>query len=358
MAVILAGGSGTRLWPRSRRRLPKHLLPVAPDGRTLLRHAFERARSLRGEVLVVSAADQRDQILRELPELARAHLLIEPEPRGTGPALALAAIAAERLVPGAVMVSLHADHHLPDQAETTFALLSAAWWAREVPSLVAIGVRPTRPATGFGYVEQGDELPRPSGVPPAALGLMAARGFKEKPDAAGAAAMLRDGRHLWNTGLFAWPARLLLSEFEEHSEETLAGVRAAVAGMEVDPDLWSRVTPGVVERLVLERSSKLGVLPTSLEWSDLGSFLDLYQAATAAGGADGEGNVARGDVLLADSFGTMVDSAAGRLVVVVGASGLVVVDTEDAVLVCPMERVQEVSAVVDELRRRRRTDLL
>ncbi len=358
MAVILAGGSGTRLWPRSRRRLPKHLLPVAPDGRTLLRHAFERARSLRGEVLVVSAADQRDQILGELPELAPAHLLIEPEPRGTGPALALAAIAAERLVPGAVMVSLHADHHLPDQAETTFALLSAAWWAREVPSLVAIGVRPTRPATGFGYVEQGDELPRPSGVPPAALGLMAARGFKEKPDAAGAAAMLRDGRHLWNTGLFAWPARLLLSEFEEHSEETLAGVRAAVAGMEVDPDLWSRVTPGVVERLVLERSSKLGVLPTSLEWSDLGSFLDLYQAATAAGGAGAEGNVARGDVLLADSFGTMVDSAAGRLVVVVGASGLVVVDTEDAVLVCPMERVQEVSAVVDELRRRRRTDLL
>ncbi len=126
----------------------------------------------------------------------------------------------------------------------------------------------------------------------------------------------------------------------------------------MDPELWSRVAPGVVERLVLERSSKLGVLPTALEWSDLGSFLDLYQAATAAGAADGEGNVARGEVLLADSFGTLVDSAAGRLVVVVGASGLVVVDTEDAVLVCPMERVQEVSEVVAQLRRRGRADLL
>jgi mannose-1-phosphate guanylyltransferase len=307
---------------------------------------------------VVSGADQRGQILDELPELTPDRLLIEPEPRGTGPALALAALAAERLAPGAVMVSLHADHHLPDEVETTFALLSAAWWAREWPGLVAVGVRPTRPATGFGYVEQGEELSRLPGVPAAALGLRGAVAFKEKPDAAGAAAMLRDGRYLWNTGLFAWPASLLLSEFQEHSPETLAAVRAAAAGPRVDPELWSQVTSGVVERLVLERSSRLGVLPTALEWSDLGSFLDLYQVAAAAGAADGEGNVTRGEVLLADSFGTMVDSAAGRLVAVVGASGLVVVDTEDAVLVCPMERVQEVSWVVEQLRRRGRADLL
>ena len=306
---------------------------------------------------MVSAADQEQRVRQELPELGAQRLLIEPEPKGTGPALAYAAIVAELLVPGAVMVSLHADHHLPDAAETTAALLGAAWWARELPSLVAIGVRPTRPATGYGYVEQGEELDRPPGLPAAAPPLLRANGFREKPDAAGAASMLRDGRHLWNTGLFSWPARLLLSEFEAHSPEVLAGVRAAVEGLVADTERWSRVPPGVVERLVLERSSRLAVLPTSLEWSDMGSFLDLHQAATAAGAADGEGNVARGDVLLVDSFGTLVDSAADRLVVV-GASGLVVVDTEDAVLVCPLERVQEVGEVVSRLRQLGRIDLL
>lgn len=358
MTVILAGGSGTRLWPRSRRRLPKHLLPLAPDGRSLLRHAYERGRRLGGEVLVVSAAAQRQQIREELPELAGDDLLLEPEPRGTGPALALAALAAQRLHPRAVMVSLHADHQLPDQEETTAALLAAAWWASLVPALVAVGVRPTRPATGFGYVEEGEELPSPQGLPEDVPVLRRALGFVEKPGPAAAAAMLRQGRFLWNTGLFSWPAELLLSELERLAPETLAAVRLAAGAGTVDPEAWGRVPAGVVERLVLERSSRLGVLPTTLGWSDLGSFWDLHQAAIAAGAADPEGNVSRGPSLLLDSFGSLVESAGERLVVLVGVSGLAVVDTPDALLVCPLDRVQEVGEVVRRLGREGRGDIL
>ncbi len=307
---------------------------------------------------MISAAAQRQQILAELPELAPERLLLEPEPRGTGPALAWAALVALELRPEAVMVSLHADHHLPQEGETTAALLAAAWWARELPALVAVGVRPTRPATGFGYVEEGEEFARPAGLPAFAPPLRAAHGFREKPDSETAAAMLRQGRHLWNTGLFAWPARLLLSEMEAFAPAVLEAVRAATGAGRADPARWGKVPSGVVERLVLERSSRLGVLPTSLEWSDLGSFWDLHQAATAAGGADSEGNVSRGPTLLVDSFGSLVESAGDRLIVLVGASGLAVVDTPDALLVCPLDRVQELGEVVRRLEREGRAELL
>jgi len=360
--VVLAGGAGTRLWPRSRRHVPKHLLPLAEDGRTLLRHAFERARLLGGEVLVVSAATQAESVVRELPELAPDHLLLEPEPRGTGPALAWAALEALRLNPDAVMVSLHADHYIPDQEAVTRVLRSAAWWAREGQLLVTVGLRPSWPASGFGYVEMGGELAPATGLPAGILPMWRALGFVEKPDHERAAAMLDAGSYLWNTGLFAWPATLLLAEMERLAPTTLAAVRAAVAtGPSTFPQFaaaWREVAAGVVERLVLERSGRLAVLPTDLPWSDLGSFGDLQRVAIDAGRADAFGNVAQGPAMLLGSEGCFVDSAAGRLVVVLGGSGLAVVDTEDALLVCPLSRVQEVGRVVEQLREAGRTDLL
>jgi len=360
--VVLAGGAGTRLWPRSRSRLPKHLLPLAEDGRSLLRHAFERARLLGGEVLVVSAAAQAEQVARELPELAADHLLLEPAPRGTGPALAWAALEALRLTPDAVMVSLHADHYIPDQEAVVRVLLSAAWWARAGQLLATVGLRPSWPASGFGYVEVGAELAPAAGLPAGVLPMWRALGFVEKPDHERAVAMLDAGSYLWNTGLFAWPAALLLAELERLAPATLAAVRQAVAPRQhPSPQFaaaWSQVPPGVVERLVLERSGRLAVLPTDLPWSDLGSFRDLQRVAIDAGRADTLGNVAQGPALLLGSEGCFVDSAGGRLVVVLGGSGLAVVDTEDALLVCPLSRVQEVGRVVEQLRELGRTDLL
>ncbi|MHB1525993.1 MAG: mannose-1-phosphate guanylyltransferase [Candidatus Dormibacteria bacterium] len=362
VCVVLAGGSGTRLWPRSRQRLPKHLLPLAEDGRSLLRHAFERALLLRGEVLVVSAAAQAEQVARELPELAPDHLLLEPEPRGTGPALAWAALESLRLSPDAVMVSLHADHYIPDREAVSRVLLSAAWWAQLGQLLVTVGLRPSWPATGFGYVEMGGELGRVAGLPESALPMWRARGFVEKPAPAQAVALTNAGTYLWNTGLFAWPAALLLAELERFAPQVLAAVEGAVRAGETSSSqfaaAWGEVPSGVVERLVLERSGHLAVLPTELPWSDLGSFADLRQVAIDAGRVDGLGNVAQGEALLLDSEGCFVDSGTGRLVVILGGSGLAVIDTQDALLVCPLSRVQEVSRVVEQLREAGRSELL
>lgn len=359
--MVLAGGSGTRLWPRSRTAAPKHLSTPAPDGRSLLRHAYDRASRLGGQVLVVTAAQQAAQVLAELPELEPDRMLLEPEPKGTGPALTWAAMRALELRPGAVMVSLHADHYMPDQAATSLALLSAAAWARYSSFLISIGLQPTWAAPGFGYVEAGAELPRPAQLGPA-LALRRGLGFVEKPGSERAQALVDGGRAFWNTGLFAWRAEMLLEEMETYAPEVVASVRDATSGPEQSSggfaDAWSRVPPGVVERLVLERSSKLAVLPAQLPWSDLGSFRDLYQAALSADHGDPRANVVRGDVLLLDSARNYVDAAGKRVVVVVGTEDLVVVDTADALLVCPLARVQDVARVVAELKSRGRQELL
>jgi mannose-1-phosphate guanylyltransferase len=332
-------------------------LPLAPDGRSLLRHAFERARGLGGEVLVVSARDQGEAVSRELPELEKDHLLLEPEPRGTGPALAWAALFAERIRPGAVMVSLHADHHIPD-SQASSVLLSAAWWARQAELLVAVGLRPSWPSPGFGYIAMAEEPSRPRGLPDGVLPLRMAAGFVEKPDPARAREMVDKGTYLWNTGLFAWPARLLLEELARSAPELEAGVRAAVSNPDGFERAWTALPSGVIERLVLERSDRLGVVPSDLRWSDLGSYRDLQNVAIEAGLADADGNVVTGSTLLEDCRECYVDASSGRLVVVLGAEDLAVVDTPDAVLVCPLNRVQEVSRVVARLRQEGRQDLL
>jgi mannose-1-phosphate guanylyltransferase len=327
----------------------------------LLRHAYDRASRLGGEVLVVTAADQAAQVLAELPELEPDRLLMEPEPRGTGPALTWAAIRALELQPQSVIVSLHADHYMPDVSATTDALISAASWARLSPVLISIGLKPTWAAPGFGYVQAGTEIDRPA-LLGRALPLLHGRGFVEKPGTEQAEQLLAGGHSFWNTGLFAWRAELFLQEMETYAPEVASSVAEAVAssvaGSDAFAEAWAKVPQGVVERLVLERSSKLAVLPVELPWSDLGSFLDLYQAAIQAGKSDPRDNVVSGDAIVLESAGNYVDAAGKRLVVVLGVEGLVVVDTEDALLVCPLARVQEVARVVAGLRSSGRLDLL
>ncbi len=374
--LVLAGGSGTRLWPLSREGLPKHLLPLGPGGQSLLRATVERVLPLADAVHVVTAEAQADGCRDALRDCGgEVNVMTEPLARGTGPALGLAVHEVARLDPNGLVASVHADHHVADVDAYRAAVLAAAGWAAATDGLAAVGLTPTAPATGLGYIAVGEPQPPAafvSGVADrwvdqtlvaAAAALPAARaaGFVEKPPLELATAFLAGGDHLWNLGLFAWTGGAFLRELaagDAGLDERLAEVvDARAAGRpEHAANLYASLPTLAVEPLVFERSSRLTVVRAEFGWSDLGSWHDLL--ASRAPERDEPGNVATGDVVLVDAQRCLVDSLGGRCVAVVGARDLVVVDTGDAVLVMPASSSQQVKAVVDELRARQRQDLL
>jgi mannose-1-phosphate guanylyltransferase/mannose-6-phosphate isomerase len=374
--LVLAGGSGTRLWPLSRAALPKHLLPLGPGGATLLRATVERLLPLGAQVRVVTVAAQAAACLDALEGtgLDESSIIAEPAPRGTGPALGLAVREVAAGDPEAVVCSVHADHHVGDDAAYREAVWEAAGWAAATDGLATVGLLPQFAATGFGYVALGEPHPaadwRPP-VSPAPAGLAAAAalpahtaiGFAEKPSLAAAEEFVAGGRHLWNLGLFAWSAAAFERELRAAAPEVDSALAEVVelraAGREEAAAERYRAIPAVaVEPLVLERGARLSVVAASFPWSDLGSWSDLLDARRAVGEGDAAGNVLAGDVLAVGTRGCLVEARGGRTVAVVGVEDLVVVDTGDAVLVVPVQQAQAVRDVVDLLRAEGRTDLL
>jgi mannose-1-phosphate guanylyltransferase len=279
--------------------------------------------------------------------------------------------------PDGVVCSVHADHHVGDGDAYRAAVWAAAGWACATDGLVTVGLTPTEPATGFGYVAVGrihnpEDWSEPRGAggehaalssAASALAAFSAAGFVEKPPRAVAEKYVADHSHLWNTGLFAWTAAAFLRELRAAApvvDDALAGVIEARAGGDENEAgrRYAAIANLAVEPLVLEKTSHLTVVQAGFPWSDLGSWADLLEARREAGEADGGGNVVSGDGLALDSEHCLVDSRGGRLVAVVGASNLVVVDTGDAVLVVPVDRVQGVRAIVERLRREGRSELL
>jgi mannose-1-phosphate guanylyltransferase len=374
--LVLAGGSGTRLWPLSRRSTPKHLLPLAPGGVTLLRATLERVIGLGDSVQVVTAAAQAAGIRSTLDGLGLPAdaVIVEPEPRGTGPALGLAVGLIARDDPDALIASVHADHRVSDTAAYRAAVLASAGWAASTDGLATVGLVPAAPVTGFGYIELGESRdPRgwrpPTGAPQAAataaaaLPAFAASGFTEKPSVAVAQGYLDGGRHLWNLGLFAWTARRFLGELRSADADLAAALAEVVDARAAGDDrtaarLYAAQRAQAVEPLVLERTRRLTVVRAAFGWSDLGSWSDVRDARVADGEGDRDGNMVEGDVIVTASRDCTVLARSGRLVVVAGVEGLVVVDMPDAVLVVPAARSQLVKEVVDKLSTEGRNDVL
>jgi mannose-1-phosphate guanylyltransferase len=351
--VILAGGSGTRFWPLSRKRRPKQLLPLAGD-RPLLLETLDRVRGLvaPADILVVAGKSHATAIRRMLPRLPRANLLLEPAARNTAPAIGWAATRLLARDGDAVLAVLPSDHHIQNVAKFRKLLGTAAALARE-GALVTLGITPRGPETGFGYLRMAKAAGhRPGGA--REVEAFPVEAFVEKPSRETAESYLRSGRYLWNAGIFVFRASVVLAEIHRQLPALARALDAIakVAGTAAEADAVRRWFPKVpaisIDYGVMEKAAApVVVVPADIGWSDLGSFDALSQVRRT----DRAGNLVEGKVILVDCRECVV-LARERPVAVVGGERLVVVDAGDAILVVPRDRVQEVRQVVAELERR------
>lgn len=354
-ATVLAGGSGTRFWPKSRVNTPKQFL-ILQGTQSLLQHTVSRIEPLvpASRIQVVTASHLHQQTLQQLPALVPQNILSEPIGRNTSAAIGLAAIHLVARHPDALMVVLPADHVIPDRLAFCSSVRQAAQVAQHHNILMTLGVHPTYPATGYGYLEAGDTLLTPD----AAAAYRVAQ-FSEKPPADVAARYMTSGRHYWNCGIFVWRAATILEAITTYLPDLWQGLQAYMAVLRAGANAdtlfhhYARLPNISIDYGILERSSRVGVLPVTFAWSDVGSWRSLADLHPA----DENGNVVVGNHLSQDSTGLIVYSP-DQLVATIGLTDLIIVQTHDAILICPKERDQEVRELVQALQQRGQTDFL
>jgi mannose-1-phosphate guanylyltransferase len=347
-AVIMAGGVGTRFWPRSRRARPKQLLSIAGPA-SMIRLTVDRLRPLLDvdHLWVITSAEQADGIRHELPELPPAHILVEPVGRNTAPCIGVAAtVLAAQGAGDETMVVLAADHVIRAEERFRAVLRACDEHLRRHDRLLTLGILPTRPETGYGYIRRGLESHEFAGQP-----FYAVERFVEKPDAATAVRLVESGQHLWNSGMFAWRAHRILAEIGRH----LPAVASALAplGRSWGTAEWAAqfqaayaVCPSVsIDYGVMEKAGDVWVAEVDIGWSDVGSWASLPELRPA----DDAGNVLPEGALALDAARNVVD-VRGRTVVLLGVSDLIVVDEADALLICHRDRAQQVGQIPARLR--------
>jgi mannose-1-phosphate guanylyltransferase len=349
-AVIMAGGGGTRLWPVSRRDRPKQMLPLISE-RTLFQATVQRLVGLfpTERIFVVTVQEQAEKLMEQAPELPAANYLIEPAPRGTASVVGLAATVLQKRDPEAVMVALPADHFIRN-TDLFHLLVRVATEIASKDYLVMLGIKPTSPATVYGYIQRGKRLPEKF-IYPAYQVL----GFKEKPDEKQARQMLASGDHSWNSGMFIWRVETILAEISRQMpnlKSALEKIEAAWGSARQDSVLktvWPDLVNETVDYGILEHAEKLAVLPAGgLEWSDIGNWDSLFDVLVP----DSDGNiVVDGDHIPVDTNNSLVyGNNDNRLIVTIGVDDLVIVDTGDVLLVCHKDQASKVRNVVDHLK--------
>ena len=356
-AVIMAGGGGTRLWPVSRKEKPKQLLPLLGK-ETLFQSTVARLEVLfpPERILVVTVADQAREMRQQVPSIPDENYLIEPAPRGTASVVALAAAVLQKRDPQAVMAIQTADHHIRNKDLFNY-LISTALDVAEKNYLVTLGITPTFPSTGYGYIQQGEPMIGEYKYP-----VYTVKRFKEKPDEATAQELLRSGDHSWNSGMFVWRVDVILAEIQRQMPRLYDAVDAIADSWntpqrdEVVRQRWMDLKSQTIDYGVMEKAERVAVLPAGgLGWSDVGSWDSLFEVLMP----DMNGNVATNAQHLGlDTHNTLVYGTDQRLVVTIGLDDIVVVDAGDVLMICKVDQSQKVRDVVEHLRKHHQDEYL
>ncbi len=356
-AVIMAGGGGTRLWPISRQKHPKHVLPLLGE-RTLFQSTLDRLEGFISpeRTCVVTTAEQEQELKVQAPQLPAANFLIEPMPRGTASVVGLAAAVLAKRDPESVMLVLPADHFIRNRDLFHLVMRVAVQVARK-DYLVTLGITPTFPATGYGYIQRDAALPEQFDYP-----VYRVLHFTEKPDEAKARTMLAGGDHSWNSGMFIWRANRILDEFSRQMPDLKAAldrIGAAWGTSEQEAVIrseWPRLKPETIDFGIMEHATNVAVLPAGgLEWSDVGSWDSLFDVLLP----DEGGNVVvNSEHMPLETHNSLVYSSEKKLVVTIGVDDLIVIDSGDALLVCHRDQAQQVRQVIANLKKSQREEYL
>ena len=349
-AVIMAGGVGTRFWPRSRFKRPKQLLKILDD-KTMIQATVNRLDGLvdQDKICVVTTEPQIEEIKEQLPFLKPENLIVEPKGKNTAPCIGLSAVILKNRDPEAVMAVLPADHRILNEQLFRKVLAAAEVTAAKNNCLVTIGINPTYPSIGYGYIQVNGKVDEISDVD-----IFKVKTFAEKPDLTTAQRFLDSGDFLWNSGMFIWKAKSILNEIEESLPELYDGL------MEIEKYLGTDSQDEVIKKVyctiksisidygVMEQSRRVFVLKGDFDWNDVGSWEEIYEISPH----DQEKNVLIGDHFTRDTRGCLIDSP-DRFIATLGLEDLIIIDTDDALLVCRRDMAQHVKDLVDAIRRKK-----
>jgi mannose-1-phosphate guanylyltransferase len=351
-AVIMAGGGGTRLWPLSRRERPKQALRLSGD-RTLFQLAIDRLLPILPvrNIVVATVASQAEMLREQAPDVPPENFILEPDPRGTASVIGLAAITLRRRSEDGIMACLTADHFIAS-VERFRLVLQAAREVAERGLLVTLGIKPTYPSTGYGYIERGEPLEQARGVPVYRLAA-----FREKPALEVAQAYLATEKYSWNSGMFIWKIDRILEEMRRQMPELAAGLTVVEGALgssgeaAVLEGVWQTLTPQTLDYGIMEHAERAALIPAEdLGWYDIGSWERLLEALPL----DALGNlVLGGKTIQEDTSNSLIYQDPGgekaRLIAALGLNELVIVDTPDVLLVCAKERSEDVRKLVERL---------
>jgi mannose-1-phosphate guanylyltransferase len=347
-AIIMAGGSGTRFWPKSRRARPKQLLRLAGDS-TMLQQTVARIETLvaRERILIITGADQAAATRAQLPDLPAENVIAEPAPRDTAPCVGLAAGLVARRDPAGTMIVMPADHVIEPTAAFQRTVQAAADVVADHPSaLLTFGIKPTRPETGYGYIERDALLETRNGIP-----VYQVIQFREKPDRPTAEAFLAAGRFVWNSGIFVWRAGTILDELRSHRPHLAAALAPILRALDTpdEAETMARLFPQLerisIDKAVMEHASNVCVLEVPFDWNDVGDWRALASLLPR----DAVGNAMDGHVLALDTTNSIIISDDGGLVAALGVDDLVIVHSGKATLVAKKDQLDKLKALVEGL---------